>query len=246
MTDNIIQLKLYIDGKEARTSLKTVEEDIKTLASSFEGAEKEKTLTQKKYSAERALIGRKETNLAIAEAEIRKEAFVSSMNFIRSSVGANTIFGKAASVANATMSTYEAAAKALTAGPILGPILAGIITALGLANVSKILSVEPPQMKGFARGGVVVGEKGPEIIAPMQDYASGQALLIRQTVTEARRALASTGYMQAAGDSKALITEIQKLNAAFESYSGRPITITKEAVGKIVSQGNSQLRKSRV
>lgn len=208
-------------------------------ADMFANAEEMKTAIHEKYSKYRNDIDKE-------EAQAQMDAAMGAMNFIGGAVGQNTVLGKAAAVANATMSTYEAAAKALTAGPIFGPILAGVITALGLANVSKILSIETPQMGGYAKGGIVVGEAGPEIIAPMQDYASGQALLVQQTVMEARRAMSSSQYAQASGDNQTLIRELQKLNSSFEGYSSRPITITKDAVGKIVSQGNSQLRKSRV
>ncbi|HEX3075104.1 MAG TPA: hypothetical protein VHP30_15930 [Ignavibacteriales bacterium] len=205
----------------------------------YANAEEMKTAIHEKYSKYR-------NNIDKEEAQAQMDAAMGAMNFIGGAVGQNTVLGKAAAVANATMSTYEAAAKALTAGPIFGPILAGVITALGLANVSKILSIETPQMGGYAKGGIVVGEAGPEIIAPMQDYASGQALLVQQTVMEARRAMSSSQYAQASGDNQTLIRELQKLNSSFDGYSSRPITITKDAVGKIVSQGNSQLRKSRV
>lgn len=208
-------------------------------ADMFANAEEMKTAIHEKYSKYR-------NNIDKEEAQAQMDAAMGAMSFIGGAVGQNTVLGKAAAVANATMSTYEAAAKALTAGPIFGPILAGVITALGLANVSKILSIETPQMGGYAKGGIVVGEAGPEIIAPMQDYASGQALLVQQTVMEARRAMSSFQYAQASGDNQTLIRELQKLNSSFEGYSSRPITITKDAVGKIVSKGNSQLRKSRV
>jgi hypothetical protein len=208
-------------------------------ADMYANAEEMKTAIHEKYSKYRSNIDKE-------EAQAQMDAAMGAMNYIGGAVGQNTVLGKAAAVANATMSTYEAAAKALTAGPIFGPILAGVITALGLANVSKILSIETPQMGGYAKGGIVVGEAGPEIIAPMQDYASGQALLVQQTVMEARRAMSSSQYAQASGDNQTLIRELQKLNSSFEGYSSRPITITKDAIGKIVSQGNSQLRKSRV
>tara|TARA_X000001316_G_C922461_1_gene37922 strand:- start:3992 stop:8710 length:4719 start_codon:yes stop_codon:yes gene_type:complete len=128
-------------------------------------------------------------------------------------------------IANAIVSTASAAAQALAAlGPIAGPILAGVITALGLAQVAIIKkqkysggseSLEAPNTalnigsrsnavdvskgatggelnylrggrtdgtnlggagaylpgasmgrRGYADGGVVVGERGPEVITP--------------------------------------------------------------------------------
>lgn len=57
---------------------------------------------------------------------------------------------KAAGVAQSTISTYTAAAKALEAGGIAGPILAALVTAKGLLNVKKIVSTPTPS---FASGG---------------------------------------------------------------------------------------------
>jgi hypothetical protein len=81
---------------------------------------------------------------------------------------------KALSVFNTFMSTKEAATKALTAGPIAGPILAGIIGAMGLANMAMIAAKPIP----MAEGGIVmpraggtlaqIGEAGrPEAVIPL-------------------------------------------------------------------------------
>ena len=63
---------------------------------------------------------------------------------------------KLGKIANATMSTYTAAAKALEAGPILGPILATIIGVMGFAQVAAIKNTPIPK---FARGGMVGGRR---------------------------------------------------------------------------------------
>jgi len=59
--------------------------------------------------------------------------------------GEETAAGKALAVAGATISTYSAATAALApppvgAGPILGPVFAGVAIATGLSNIQKILS----------------------------------------------------------------------------------------------------------
>lgn len=123
------------------------------------------------------------TELKQQEEQVRREATISSLNYIAGAYGKHTAIGKAASIAMATINTYEAATKALTAGPIVGPILAALITAAGLANVAKIVSTETPKVTAYAKGGIaLVGEKGPEIIAPAMDYAQGQAALINAVV----------------------------------------------------------------
>jgi hypothetical protein len=89
---------------------------------------------------------------------------------------------KAFNIVQATISTYASAALALGpppygAGPILGPILAAVTIAAGLAQVASIASQEVP---GLANGAVVtrptlalIGEAGTEIVAPEQSLIEG-------------------------------------------------------------------------
>ncbi len=83
---------------------------------------------------------------------------------------------KAMSIIQATINTFEAASKAYTLGPIVGPIFAGIITALGLALVAKIKAQPIPMAKGgifdrptlMAGGAYEVAEAGEkEVVAPL-------------------------------------------------------------------------------
>lgn len=127
---------------------------------------------------------RRKQELAETEKQIEEEkekakieATVGALNYIGGAVAEHTLLGKAASVAQAGINTYEAATKALTAGPIMGPILAGIITALGLSNVAKIMSVQTPKHKRYEYGGrLPEGELGfvegyrNELIAPEQTF----------------------------------------------------------------------------
>jgi len=83
---------------------------------------------------------------------------------------------KAMSMIQATINTFEAASKAYTLGPIIGPIFAGIITALGLGLVAKIKAQPIPLAKGgifdrptlMAGGAYQVAEAGEkEVVAPL-------------------------------------------------------------------------------
>jgi glycine cleavage system H lipoate-binding protein len=73
------------------------------------------------------------------------------------------------------INTKEAATKALTAGPIIGPILAGIITAAGIANGIAILARPLPKLQDGAiiqprPGGTefIAGEQGrAEAVVPL-------------------------------------------------------------------------------
>lgn len=85
----------------------------------------------------------------------------------------HAVASKATSLFSAIVNTAEAVAKALTAGPLLGPILAGIIGAMGAVQIALIAAQPLPS---FAEGGVaglhgpeviMVGEKGPERITPV-------------------------------------------------------------------------------
>ena len=58
--------------------------------------------------------------------------------------------GKVAAIANATISTIQGATQALSLGPILGPIMAGVVSAMGFANIAKIASTP---FKGGGGGG---------------------------------------------------------------------------------------------
>ena len=112
---------------------------------------------------------------------------------------------KTFAIAQATINTYEAAAKALTAGPILGPILAAIITAAGLADVAVIASTQP---QGLAKGTritkptlAMIGEGNDnEYVAPEQDFMSAaKDYLIPQTLALiAKDGINVNGYRAAA------------------------------------------------
>lgn len=83
-------------------------------------------------------------------------------------------------------------------GPILAPISAAAATAFGLGQVANI---EKAQIPAYAKGGFgIVGEKGVEIIAPLQDYAQGQAELVNRTINFLDYKL-STGSLSIAGQS---------------------------------------------
>lgn len=64
-------------------------------------------------------------------------------------------YDKAASMAQAIINTAEAVAKALTAGPVLGPILAGMIGALGAAQVALIAAQPLPEIPTYSEGGAI-------------------------------------------------------------------------------------------
>lgn len=131
----------------------------------------ERKYLQQRIDANQAAID--EMNMS----EQQRLSIVSStLSAITQAVGQYTVVGKAAAIFQSTINTYEAITKALTAGPILGPILAGVIGALGFAQVAQIASAQPPS---FAQGGLVFGptlalvgdnpnaRQDPELISPL-------------------------------------------------------------------------------
>lgn len=71
--------------------------------------------------------------------------------------GRESEFGKVASIAQATMNTYQGATKALAdLPPPFGAIAAALTVAQGLQNVTKIMSTPVPEPE-FAMGGIVGG-----------------------------------------------------------------------------------------
>jgi len=77
---------------------------------------------------------------------------------------------KAVALAGAIVSTAQAVARALTAGPIVGPILAGVIGALGAVQIGLIKNQPIP----LAQGGILTGptflagEAGHEVVMPLE------------------------------------------------------------------------------
>lgn len=88
---------------------------------------------------------------------------------------------KAKAIFEATINGISAAVKALTAGPVLGPILAGVIGSLAAAQVALIASTPLPAL---AKGGLAFGpqlalvgdnraaQTDPEVIAPLSRLKS--------------------------------------------------------------------------
>jgi hypothetical protein len=73
--------------------------------------------------------------------------------------------GKAAGMAQATIDTYIGVGRALALGPIVGPPLAALVLAAGLANVARIAGIQGLESGGPMHSGqtALVGEAGPEL-----------------------------------------------------------------------------------
>lgn len=137
------------------------------------------------------------TNAAIEENEKKSQAareelhkmrvanFQSTLSTIStlssSHIKSLAAIGKAAAIADATISTFQGMNKAWALGPIVGPPLAALVAAAGFANVARISGIQ------FAHGGMVmprsggtqaiIGEAGKrEAVIPLDDDRTKEAL----------------------------------------------------------------------
>ena len=155
-------------SSEQKRNLTTLEKEQADAIKATADAEN-KRLAEQKIAADKSVkIADAE---AKAKAKIDKDLAQQKINMVAGSLGAvsnligkESAAGKALAIAQATISTYSAAAAALApppvgAGPILGPIAAGIAVATGLKSVSDIMKTKLP-------GGDVGGGSLPSIEAP--------------------------------------------------------------------------------
>jgi len=97
---------------------------------------------------------------------------------------------KAGAIAEAIINANLAFTKALTMGPILGPIMAGIVFASAMVHVATIAAQKPPKM---AAGGILTspqtitaGEAGPEAIIPLDRLglsSGGRTVVFNMNIT---------------------------------------------------------------
>ena len=115
-----------------------------------------------------------EVNIQILTEEQKKEAIYTTAKSALELVAAQNEKAfrlmQAVSIAEAIINTYTGATKALAQGGILGPVMAAVVIAQGLAQVATIRAQKFP---GREKGGPVVagkpymvGEAGPEIFQP--------------------------------------------------------------------------------
>lgn len=114
-------------------------------------SEEQRNAIEKQYSDARIKIDDAET---AAKAK-NVQAVSDLLGSIAGALGESTAAGKAAAIAQATISTYQSATQAYSSlsgipivGPALGAVAAGVAVASGIANVKKILAVKAPGASG--------------------------------------------------------------------------------------------------
>jgi hypothetical protein len=135
----------------------------------------DKTLSEEQRNALTKQYSDARINIDKAELEAKAkniQAVSDLLGSIAGALGESTAAGKAAAIAQATISTYQSAVQSYNSlsgipivGPALGAVAAGVAVASGIANVKKILSVKAPGASGGG-GSVPSGGGVPATPAP--------------------------------------------------------------------------------
>lgn len=125
-------------------------------------SEEQLQMVREKFSAKREKLAKEEQkfnqDLDKAEMDSKIQVAQAAFSAIAQIAGEQSVVGKAASVANATINTYLAATNALANTPAPPPfpqIAAGVAIASGLLQVKQILSTKVPGETGGGGGGGV-------------------------------------------------------------------------------------------
>ncbi|HEX2984304.1 MAG TPA: tape measure protein [Ignavibacteriales bacterium] len=179
-----------------------------------------------------------------------RQAVADSLGQTSQMFAKHTAAYQALASAQALIDTYtsaEAAYKAVVGVPFVGPALAAAAATAaivaGFARVKEINSVSVPSATGYAEGGrLKKGEAGyiegyhNEIIAPEKTFVDIFKNELRPQI-----------YNGMSTENSALLNEIRNMNTRLDYHLSNPVApiITKDAVGKIASQGGAQIRKGR-
>jgi hypothetical protein len=147
-----------------------------------EDAYKRKLITEDDYLAKKKGFAKAESEIDNATAENRNkilDVVAKNLSNFGDLVGKQTALGKAASIAETAIHTYQsatAAYKSMAGIPIVGPVLGGIAAAAaiksGLDNVKRITAIQVPGSKG---GGVSVSTP-VGVAAPLAPKVAGMKL----------------------------------------------------------------------
>jgi hypothetical protein len=140
-----------------------------------------------------------------------------------------------------------AATQALKAAP--PPWNFALMASVIAAGMLQVATIANQKMPGYAKGGAIVGENGPEIIAPFQDYASGQSKLIAMTMMTVRDEIRSgrtSNYAVGAysNNDGQLLLAINKLNKNLENPI--PPRISKSAIQEMWRKGDGGNRRGKI
>jgi len=213
----------------------------------------DKAIDDAKYESNGVLIHANATaaKAAIDDAALKSRLAATSTMLSNSKAlfGKHTVAYKALATAQVIVDTYSsatAAYRSMVGIPVVGPALAAVAAAgavaMGMKNLSAIYAAK---VSGYALGGVIdrptyalMGEAGPEIVAPKDTFMQHSAELVRAAIN-------SSGYP---GGSNNLHKEISDLKNSFERYANKAtnILIGDNECIKIKNRANTSLGFSKI
>ena len=167
-----------LDDEFAQRSelLNTELSQLKEGTQAYVDAVNEKKILEAQFTADSKALASERVRFigenAEAELEIEKElqqgkvdAVMGAMAGLQTLLGEDSKYGKALSVAQAIISTYQCASKALGQGGVFCPVAAAGVIAQGLAQVRSIMATELPDspMGSDGGGGSVSMPSGPSV-----------------------------------------------------------------------------------
>jgi hypothetical protein len=155
-----------LDDEYAQRSelLNTELSQLKEGTQAYVDAVNEKKILEAQFTADSKALASERVRFigenAEAELEIEKElqqgkvdAVMGAMAGLQTLLGEDSKYGKALAVAQAIISTYQGASKALGQGGVFGPVAAAGVIAQGLAQVRSIMATELPDSPMGSDGG---------------------------------------------------------------------------------------------
>jgi hypothetical protein len=213
--------------------------------------EEERTMALRENAKAREEIEKAATAAKVANAEAVAGLFGQMSELL----GKETAAGKAAAIAETTISTYLAAQKAYASlagipivGPALGAVAAGVAIATGLMNVKKILSVKTPDASGGGGSNAGGGAPAPQ---PSKFAAGGYVSGPGSGTSDSIPALLSNGESVINANSTAMFSGLlSQINMAgggapINSPSGNgqaPIIKTYVVASEMTSQQEADKR----
>ena len=151
-----------------------------------------------------------------------------------------------------TYSSATAAYRSMVGIPVVGPALAAVAAAAAVAmGIKNLSAIYAAKVSGYALGGVIdrptyalMGEAGPEIVAPKDTFIQHSAELVRAAIN-------SAGYAGGSSQSKMmsnLQNEVSNLKNSFERYADKAtnILIGDNECIKIKNRANTSLGFSKI
>lgn len=207
-----------------------------------------KDSARKQEAIDRQYLQRK-LQLQTLEAEAELNLAKETLTILAGIINNNSAIGQSIAATRAGINTYEGITKALAQGGIWGFAQAALIATEGFKQVQNILTADMPKMKGFADGGIIIGERGPEIIAPADSYAQHQGAMVAKAMMAAQNTLYKLNVEASSNaDNSALLNRVDTMNERLNKFLQNPVKavfkIGKREAKDILLMADESLRGS--